>query len=253
MARLLLIDDCPDNSLLLGRVLEKYGHQIATAEEGLSGIEYARANTPDVILLDLLMPGIDGCETCRRLKADPATAPIPVLIVSACEDEDKMVEAFDAGAHDYVTKPFMRTVVAARVRAAARLSDANRELLRLAREDPLLGIGNRRAMEISLDHIHELSVRYGRPYSLLLFDVDHFKSYNDSYGHPAGDVALQRLAQQVVDSLRKSARVYRYGGEELLAMLPETELQFAQQTAARILEDASGCWPWNTAGVGSAV
>ncbi len=242
-ARILVVDDSEDNLALLCVFLKREGYQTLQARGGLECLEQAMHELPSAVLLDINMPDIDGFETCRRLKNNPRTQPIPVLMVSSNEEDKHILEALDAGAHDYVTKPVRKRILAARLRSALRIKESQDESTRLlaelarrndeltamtarfqnlALEDVLTGLGNRRAMELELENIHASALRYQRPYSVALVDLDFFKRYNDHYGHQAGDELLRDLSGHFADTLRKSDRVYRYGGEEFLMLLPET-------------------------------
>lgn len=255
MARILIVDDRRENRLLLRRTLSAAGHDTAEAEDGSDCVARVRENPPDLILLDLLMPLMDGDEACRQIKSDPNTATIPILMVSAQDDEQRIVACLDAGAQDYITKPFNPRIVEARVRSALRakryedrqrtllaqlessqreLRRANAELSRLSLEDGLLHIGNRRALEMDLEQADGIYQRYERSYAVALIDVDQFKSYNDTHGHPAGDRVLREVADVTQASIRDSDRVYRYGGEELLVFMPETDEGDAARLAERL-------------------
>jgi diguanylate cyclase (GGDEF)-like protein len=251
---ILVIDDNPTNLKIVLEHLRATQAQLLTARDGLSGIERARLARPDLILLDVQMRGIDGFETCRRLKADPATAAIPVIFMTALSGIEDTLSGFAAGAVDYIAKPFRAEELLARAqthltiyrlrraleseirerrRAELALRKANQELQRLAVLDALTQVANRRRFD------EYLGVQLAAPgrgaLGLLLCDVDHFKRYNDAYGHPAGDRCLQLVAGQIGGALRHvNDLAARYGGEEFGVILPDTDLAGALQVAAAI-------------------
>lgn len=255
MANILVADDSEDTLALLSTLLEKGGFHVEQARGGEECLEIAALRRPDVILLDIGMPGIDGVETCRRFKRNPLTESIPIIMVSANDEDEHILGALEAGAQDYVAKPVRKRILLARVQAALRIKEAQAETTRLlaeletrndelaamnerfkslALEDGLTGIGNRRAMELELENVHAIALRFHRPYSVALLDVDFFKNFNDHYGHPAGDELLRTLSGRLSEFLRKSDRIYRYGGEEFLLLFPECNATGAAIVTERI-------------------
>lgn len=267
-----VVDDVADNRKLLEETLEEEGYAVVCSSSGFACLELADKSVPDLVLLDVMMPGLNGIDTCRQLKRNPAMVDVPVVMVSAANQEDLIVEALDAGAHDYICKPIVERIVSARSRSALRvktatdenkrlvaeLGIANEKLRTMSREDALLGIGNRRALEEDLEQVHGISLRHGRQYCVSLIDVDHFKLFNDHYGHPAGDEALRDVAEVIGDCIRDTDRLYRYGGEELLVIHPETPAQgnatFAQRMCRAVeylaLPHAHSAFSYLTVSVG---
>jgi diguanylate cyclase (GGDEF)-like protein len=251
MARVLVVDDMPDNVKLLALELSDHGHEVLTASNGTQGLGMAQSERPDVILLDVMMPGLNGIEVCRRLKADPKLRPIPVIMVSARELDDDIVLGLDAGAQDYVTKPFNLQIVMARVRSAARakadhdmIAKLNERLATLAGEDGLTGLKNRRSFQESLTASHAFALRQGLPLSLMMIDVDHFKQFNDTFGHTAGDEVLNAVAQLLRRGTRAHDVVARYGGEEFALVLPATDAEPGRILAERLRQTlATHDWP----------
>jgi diguanylate cyclase (GGDEF)-like protein len=251
MPTVLVVDDMPDNVKLLAYELGDHGFEVLTAYDGPSGLERARTARPDVVLLDVMMPGLDGIEVCRRLKSDDTTAGIPVIMISARDLEEDIVDGLDAGACDYVTKPFNLPIVLARVRSAARakadrdlIAGLNARLAELAATDGLTGLKNRRAFHEALEAAGSFAERDQRPLSLIMIDVDHFKSFNDTFGHPAGDDVLRTVAGLLRDRVRRHDIVARYGGEEFAVLLPATEGADAGTLAERLRATiAEHAWP----------
>jgi diguanylate cyclase (GGDEF)-like protein len=250
MPRVLVADDVPDNVKLLAYELSDHGYEVVTAADGPQTLEAARRDDPDVILLDVMMPGLDGVEVCRRLKADPRLSAIPVIMVSAYGMEQDVIRGLDAGAQDYVTKPFALPVVLARVRSAVRTkADAdrsaatNQRLAELAATDGLTGLKNHRHFRETLPVLVSLATRQEIPLSVLMIDMDHFKAYNDTFGHPAGDEVLRALAALLSTEVRQQDVVARYGGEEFAVLLPGADEGSARLTGER-LRAAVESHPW---------
>jgi len=241
MARVLIVDDIEDNIRLLGYNLEDDGHDIESADNGHLGIEKARSFAPDIILLDLMMPIISGIDTLKLLKADEQLKDIPVIMISANDGDDSIVHALDLGAQDYVTKPFIYPVLAARLRSAVRLRDsqlalaaANSALSLLASQDPLTDTYNHRHFFNLAGGEFAKSRRYKRPLCAIMIDADHFKAINDNYGHAVGDQALIALAGTCQKLIRASDFVGRLGGEEFAICCPDTDLDGAHLLAERV-------------------
>ena len=249
--RILVVDDHPDNIQLLRARLEARGYIVEEAADGEAAL--ARVYTsppPDLILLDVMMPKIDGLEVARRIKSDESLPFIPVIMQTALDSTESMVQGFEAGTDDYIAKPVNFRELDARVRSLLRiqalqsaleqrereLSAANAQLLVLSSTDVLTGVANRRALEERLHDMWEHSQRLHEPLSLVMCDIDHFKRVNDDYGHQAGDVVLQQFARLLVKEAREIDRVGRYGGEEFVLLLPGTVLDAAVTFAERIRE-----------------
>lgn len=235
-ARILIVDDERLNIKVLNALL-RADYEIMVATSGEEALKLAGSGKPDLILLDVLMPGMDGYEVCRRLKTDPLTEPIPVIFITARSEAEDETMGFDLGAVDYITKPFNFSVIVARVRTHVRLKRQSDLLERLVRCDALTGIPNRRAFDETLSREWERCRRTASPLSLLMIDVDKFKQYNDHYGHGAGDECLRRVAAALAACARRPADlVARYGGEEFAAVLPETDAAGARETAERLID-----------------
>lgn len=232
---LLLVDDDPGIVQVLGRMLCGLGH-LRFALSGQDAMRLARESAPDVVLVDADMPGMSGFEFCALMKADPQLAEVPVIFVSSRGEVETEVAAFAAGAADFIRKPPAAEVVMVRVRTQLRLKAMADALRRAALVDGLTGVANRRRFDEQLQSECERAMRDDEPLSLLMIDVDHFKRYNDRYGHPAGDLCLQQVATAVQGLVRRPAdHVARYGGEEFAMLLPQTDLTGATHLAERVV------------------
>src|ERR1700694_5325384 len=232
--RILVVDDHEDNIELLRARLEARGYEVEGASDGQAALDAVQRVCPDLILLDVMMPKMDGIEVVRRLKANAGLPFIPVIMQTALDSTENKVEGLDAGADDYITKPINFAELEARVNSLLRikklqsdlaeskqeLSDLNDKLRRISLTDGLTDIDNRRSLEERLREMWQHSMRLHEPIALIMCDIDKFKSVNDNYGHQAGDSVLKEFAQLLKGDAREIDRVGRYGGEELLLIFP---------------------------------
>jgi diguanylate cyclase (GGDEF)-like protein len=238
--RLLVVDDQVVNIQTLYRVFADEC-QVLMAKNAEAALEVCDEHQPDLILLDVMMPGMDGYALCRRLKANDRTRDIPVIFVTSQSDEAAESRGLDAGAVDFISKPINARIVKARVKTHLTLK-AQSDLLRSwVYIDGLTGVHNRRHFDEALAREWSRALRRGSVLSVVLLDVDHFKRYNDQYGHPAGDECLRRIAGEMARYVKRPADlVARYGGEEFACILPDTghegAMQFAAQLGVRIRE-----------------
>lgn len=234
--RILLVDDDPAAIRLMSHLLQSLG-EIRFATNGQDAIRMAREFQPGVIVLDAQMPDLNGFEVCAILKSDPATADVPVIFVTSSDEADFEVSGFDAGAADYVTKPVRPAALLARVRTQLRLAEATAELRRLTHVDALTEVANRRRFDDSIVKEWRRGRRDAQPLSLILIDIDHFKRFNDHYGHPAGDACLRSIAQILRRACQRPADlVARIGGEEFALLMPQTDRHGAAHVARFIGE-----------------
>lgn len=234
--RILIVDDDPLTVRILCRMLAGCG-ELSVAKDGVDALKRIAESAPDLILCDGEMPGMSGGALCRCLQADPTLSEIPLIFVTSHRDPEFEVRCFEQGAVDFVPKPVNAAVLLARVRTHLRLRKLNAELRELARVDALTGVATRRVFDETLAHEWLRAVRTATPLSLLLLDVDHFKLFNDHYGHPAGDGCLRSVAQAVRAVARRGTDlVARYGGEEFGFLLPMTPMIGARTVAERILQ-----------------
>lgn len=236
----LVIDDDQTNIKVIIEILKPVGLTVISARNGEMGIKRALFVLPDLILLDVMMPGLDGFETCRLLKSEPATQGIPVIFITALNDEENKVKGFDVGGVDYITKPFGQREVLARVKTHISLKRKQDLLERLAEIHGLTEIPNRRQFDRILEKEWRRSQRSQTPLTLIMIDIDYFKNFNDSYGHTSGDDCLRVVAQTLASSVQRAADfVARYGGEEFAVILPETTLDSATAIAEQLRENVA--------------
>lgn len=262
-AKILIVDDRRDNIELLSAILTSQGYEVEKSTGGKLAIEASKTDPPDLILLDVSMPEMDGFEVCRILKSDRLTQDIPIIFISALSEVENKTQAFDFGGNDYITKPFQIEEVIARVKnqleiyhlqlelkiknaqlekeisdrqaAEDKLLQANQKLSKLATIDSLTQIANRHLFDQFLIREWRRGKREQFPLSLILCDVDYFKLYNDRFGHQAGDVCLQKVAQTISKAVQRPADlVARYGGEEFVIILPQTPAKNALFVAEKI-------------------
>lgn len=226
---ILIIDDNPDTIRLLSAMLRDQARMVF-ATNGLAGLEIARAQRPQLILLDVEMKSMDGFEVCRRILADPDLRHCPVIFVTASAGIESEIACLDAGAVDFITKPLNGAVVQARVRTHLRLQAALASLDTLANKDGLTGLHNRRAFDEQLAVEVARHRRQQSALGLAMVDVDHFKLYNDHYGHQLGDECLRSVAQALAQCTRRPGElVARYGGEEFVVLLPNVTAEEVQR------------------------
>lgn len=234
--RLLIVDDAMENIQILNHVLGGE-HEVLFAMSGDKALELAHQHQPDLILLDAVMPGMDGYEVCAALRAAPNVRDIPIIFVTALTTPEDETRALEAGAVDFITKPFNVAVVRARVRThltLKRQSDAMREL---TLTDTVTGVANRRSFDTAFDSEWRRCDRSRSPLSVIMIDIDQFKRYNDAYGHQAGDDCLRQVAGAMVQCAgRPPDLLARYGGEEFVILLPQVGQEGAETVAQRILE-----------------
>jgi diguanylate cyclase (GGDEF)-like protein len=230
----LVIDDEELVHKLVDARLRPEGIEVMGELDGDAGIKRAVDESPDLILLDVGLPVLDGFEVCQRLKEHPLTRNIPIVFLTGETTMDAKVRGLDLGAVDYVTKPFDQVELRARVRAALRTKRLQDILEQQSFLDGLTGLWNRAYLDRRLESELSIALRYGRPLSLVMGDIDRFKRINDSYGHLFGDVILQGVACALRECARRSDIVARWGGEEFAVLLTETGLRAGANVAERL-------------------
>jgi len=252
-AKILLVEDDKVQAKATKESLEASGYEIIPAEDGKSAIKIAKTQHVDIILLDLVLPDMNGTEVCRWLKLDKDTKSIPVIMLTVKGSTMEKVEGLKAGADDYLPKPYNEIELNARIYASLRtkalrdelkvknreLEDVLSKLEVLAITDALTELFNRRYFETIIEKEFSRTARYKSPSSCLMIDVDFFKRVNDTYGHRTGDRVLKELAAMIRNCMRKVDTVARWGGEEFIVLLPGTNKENALQAASRILKSIS--------------
>lgn len=242
-AKALVVDESREDTLLLIKMLSDAGFQVVQAGSGGDAVKKALADPPDLIILGMVIPDLDGPQACARLKELKETEFVPVIITNPSSEFADKLRSIEAGADDILTKPINRLELIARARSLIRKKRLNDELksnyLRaseLADTDGLTGLSNHRSFQKHIEQEVLRALRYGRPVSLLMADIDHFKSYNDRHGHPEGDALLVKVADLIKGGLRNTDIAARYGGEEFAVILPETGKEGAMVAAERLRE-----------------
>ena len=246
MYKVLVADDARVMRFATLRILKKLGLAAVEAEDGLQALELFEREKPDLVLIDVQMPGLDGLEVVRRIRQLSGEHWVPVIFLTSMQDESDFTRGIEAGGDDYLTKPVSPVVLEAKIRAMRRLDDMRRELIavtlelreanerlaRLSQQDGLTGLANRRRFDLDLMRELGRARRERRPISLLIADVDFFKAFNDTYGHPAGDDCLRRVAGALRATCRRPLDLAaRYGGEEFALILPDTTEEAARGRA----------------------
>jgi diguanylate cyclase (GGDEF)-like protein len=245
--KILVADDDPTSRLISEVALKTLGHESLIVSDGAAAWDEFRAWQPDAVISDLLMPGMSGLDLCRAVRDHPGAYTYFIMVTSLGALQE-IHAGMAAGADDYLVKPLDTDDLEGRLMAATRITTLHREMAEhatglealnldladMARRDPLTGLGNRRALEENLELLEARVSRYGHRYCMALLDVDHFKSYNDTHGHLAGDVVLQKVALQLTDHARGGDAVYRYGGDEFLCIYPEQSMANGAQAVQRV-------------------
>lgn len=233
-ATILIVDDEVSNIEIMNAVLEDH-YEISFATSGEQALEVARSVLPDLILLDVMMPGLDGYEVCSRLKSDRLLADVPVIFTTGLDDQEAEVRGLSLGAIDYVTKPINPIVLNARVSNHIELKRLRDQLAQMAVTDALTGLSNRRQLESILTAEISRLGPSGAWLSVIMLDIDFFKLFNDTYGHPEGDRCISMVAAALTRAVHKvSGMTARYGGEEFACVLPEANPESALATAREI-------------------
>jgi diguanylate cyclase (GGDEF)-like protein len=233
--QILVVDDDPTNIIILADILEET-YDLLVATDGATAIALAETHDLDLILLDVMMPGLTGYEVCRHLKTLEKTADIPVIFVTGLGEDDAEMQGLSAGAVDYLSKPINPSIVERRISNHIELKRARDRLSQLAMIDALTGLRNRRALDQALElECQRFRRARAGTLSVILIDIDHFKRFNDTYGHPAGDACLRQVGMVIRNTVQRASDVAaRYGGEEFAAVLAETPYQGAITVAEQI-------------------
>ncbi|MCL4378572.1 MAG: diguanylate cyclase [Actinobacteria bacterium] len=241
---ILIVDDVQDNIKVLGNILKEENYKISAVSNGTQAISIAVAIHPDLILLDVMMPELDGFETCNKLKNIPETKDIPIIFLTAKSETQDIINGFKIGAVDYIAKPFDSYELKARVRTHIELKiskdlllEKNGILEKLAITDSLTGLYNHRYIIDNLSRLIEENKRYKKPLSISMVDIDNFKKVNDSFGHDFGDEVLIKVSNYIENGIRKTDLAGRYGGEEFLIIFNHSNLKSAIESIKRIIKN----------------
>lgn len=232
----LVIEDHPDQRDLLAIVLQREGYRVVTASNGVEALEKLESENVQIALSDIMMPKMDGFELIKQVRSNPSLKSIYLILITARIQEGDRVRGLDLGADDYITKPFSFSELLARIRVGSRVVQYQQHLEYQTQVDSLTGLFNRRAFENKMNEEFERSKRYHNPLSILILDIDNFKMINDTYGHHGGDAALVKISETLRERTRQSDFPSRYGGEEFVLVLPETDQDNALQVANKIHE-----------------
>ncbi|GAB4484204.1 MAG: diguanylate cyclase [Thermodesulfovibrionales bacterium] len=252
-ARVLLVEDDALQANETRALLTKTGYEVLWAQDGINAIKQVKSEKPDIILLDVVLPGLDGYEVCRWLKLEESTKGIPVIMLTVKKDLADKVSGLQIGADDYLPKPYNELELNARIYASLRtkalqdeLKAKNNQLEELlykveymAITDVLTGLFNRRRFHDVVGKEFERAKRYAMPLSIIMLDIDHFKQVNDRYGHQAGDGVLKQISEIILKSIREVDTASRFGGEEFIVVLPNTDRKDALTVAERMRKTIS--------------
>ena len=220
--KVLIIDDSHLNTSILTDILESEGYKVFSADSGLAATSIAHNIGPDVILLDIIMPEIDGFEVCKQLKDDDYSKDIPIMMVTTKTESEDIKNALELGAFDYIKRPFDKVEIIARIKSLLRLKENEDILRKLALRDGLTGLYNHASFIDLFEKELSKQQRSKRSISFVMIDIDYFKKINDTYGHIVGNKVLKEFSNILLNSVRKSDIISRYGGEEFSMVLPET-------------------------------
>jgi len=221
---ILAVDDNSKNLQVIGSLLKEWGYKTILAQSASECLEYLDKNSPDLILMDILMPGMDGYEACRRIKAGKKNNHIPILFITALSDTDNIVKAFKAGGVDYITKPFIREEVKVRINVHLELKATLEKLERMTITDEMTGVYNRRHANIILKRELKIAKRLSQEFLVCGIDIDNLKQINDNHGHDGGDILLKKVVEGIKLGIRETDYIFRMGGDEFLLVLPNTKL-----------------------------
>jgi diguanylate cyclase (GGDEF)-like protein len=235
-ALVLIVDDNPQNLQVLGNMLKEHGYKPAAAQNGITALSFVQKKQPDLILLDIMMPGMDGIKVCQQLKQQETTKKIPVIFITALSDTRDKLKAFQAGGVDYITKPFVQEEVLARINVHIALKTALEKLEKMSITDEMTGVFNRRfAYDILAKHI-EMAKREQSSFILCYIDIDNLKKINDTYNHTEGDLLINTVVNSLKETIRASDYIFRMGGDEFLLLFPKAKLKESYNLIERLRE-----------------
>lgn len=235
-SQILVVDDNPQNLQVIGNILKAHGYRIAMAQNGRQAIEYVEKKNPDLILMDIMMPGMDGLETCQAIKANEKGVDIPIIFITALTESGNKLKAFEVGGVDYITKPFMKEEVLARVKVHIGLKKAMERLQQMVVTDEMTGVFNRRYAYEVLSREMSVAKRNNTLFTLCFVDIDNLKVINDTYGHEKGDQLINEVVKGFTGAIRTSDYIFRMGGDEFLLLFPGTDIEDATILVQRLYD-----------------
>ncbi len=243
MSNILIVDDIAKNIQLIANVLKEFNYNLFFARNAYEAYDVLEKNTINLILLDVMMPEVDGFSAAKVIKSNDKDKDIPIIFITAKNDDESILKAYEVGGVDYITKPFRNVEFITRVRTHLEIAHLNQKLKdqasamkELASTDTLTKIPNRLKFNSIFEYQIKISKRYKKSLSLIFFDIDFFKKFNDNYGHSVGDIVLIELSKKVNSCLREADALCRWGGEEFVIILPETTDVTAFETAQKLRE-----------------
>lgn len=231
---ILIVDDNPQNLQVIGSILRENGYKTAIAQNGLQAIDFVKKKKPVLILLDIMMPKMDGFEVCRQLNTPHMTKDIPIIFITALNDSSNIIKAFETGGVDYITKPFLKEEVLARINVHVKLRNTMKRLEEMAITDELTGIFNRRYAYSIINREISFSNREKTSFVLCFIDIDNLKIINDIHGHDSGDQLILEVVKGLKLIIRNTDYIFRMGGDEFLTLLTNTNLEDARRMIERL-------------------
>lgn len=237
---ILIVDDNEQNLQVLGKLLQLHPYRLALARNGAAALEFVRRKQPDLILLDIMMPEMDGITVCEKIREEFSGVHLPVIFLTALSETEDKLRAFAAGGVDYITKPFVKEEVFARIDVHLRLKQTLEQLEAMSVTDQMTGVYNRRFAYRMIQRELSSAARKETPFVICFLDIDNLKIANDTQGHEAGDRLIMTVVEAVRSGVRDSDMIFRMGGDEFVVLLPEAVRSDAEQVFVRIRERLSG-------------
>lgn len=221
---ILAVDDNPKNLQVIASMLKEWGYRAVMAQSGSQCLDYLKDNTPDMILMDVLMPGLNGYDTSAAVKTSMKNRNIPILFITALSDPDSIVKGFKSGGVDYITKPFIREEVQARIKVHLELKSTLDMLQNISITDEMTGTYNRRHAVTIFERELKFAKRLSQQFIVSCIDIDNLKQINDTHGHEAGDILIKKVVETIKGGIRESDYLFRMGGDEFMLILPDTDM-----------------------------
>jgi diguanylate cyclase (GGDEF)-like protein len=235
-ALILIVDDNPHNLQVIANIVKENGLKVAIAQNGRQALDFLQTKLPDLVLMDIMMPDMDGLEACRCIKYNERSKDIPVIFITALSDTEDVIRAFDAGGSDYITKPFMKEEVQARIKVHLALKKAMEKMKHMAVTDEMTGIFNRRHAFHVLKREINVSQSDKKKFVICYVDIDKLKVVNDTYGHDAGDELIKTVVNTFTENIRASDYLFRMGGDEFMLVFPDANLADMETLVSRLQE-----------------